>query len=198
MKNGKLSAIVLMACAFVMCLALAACGSAGSASSSSSDAAASSSSAAAASASSSSAAETSASESSSSSSEASASASSSSAAESYLSDEEKEAFKGSFTGDWKMVAMSDGQSVMRMKDADEEAQKKAEVTAAFNDDYSTEWSVMGEKRTGTWEPTGENTIIIHFDAIEGFDEVPAYTGTLEDGTLAVDEQGIVMLLEKAE
>jgi hypothetical protein len=96
-----------------------------------------------------------------------------------------------------MVALSDGETVMRVEDADEEAQKNAEVTATFKDDGSTKWSVMGDKRTGTWEPTGQNTIIIHFDAIEGFDEIPAYTGTLEDGTLAIDEQGIVMLLEKA-
>ena len=92
--------------------------------------------------------------------------------------------------------MSDGTDVFTVDSLDEDQQAQAEVTAVFGEDGRASFTIMGEERTGAWAPTGADTLIINFDPIEGFDEIPAYTGTLDDGTLAIDEDGLVMLLEK--
>lgn len=92
--------------------------------------------------------------------------------------------------------MSDGTDVVTMDMLDDETRASVESKVTFKDDGSMLFNSAGNELTGTWAPTGASTVILYFDATEEFPEIPNYTGTLDDGTLAIEEQGIVMLLEK--
>lgn len=192
-----------MIAVFVLCLGLVGCGGGAESSSSASE----SSSAASSSASSSEASSSSGAEASSSSSGESASSGSSSEAassqssESILDEEalaaaDNEEYKATFAGTWAMVAMSDGTEVLKVESLDESVRSQVESKLTFGEDGRISWLTAGKEITGTWAPTGATTVILYLDPIEGFDEVPPYTGTLDGETLAIDEEGLVMLLER--
>gem|GEM_PF-1637320 len=177
MKKSKMAVVLafMMAC----CLGLCACGGSSSTSSSAS--------------SSSSAANSSASESASSSSATEASSSSStSASSSSVADVDNAAF----VGEWKIVAMSDGTNVLRVEDADESQKANLNIVLSLNDDGTASFKNSRGTLTGAWFATGETSLTINFEPNDTFSSIPSYDAELDDGTLAIQENGLVMLLER--
>ena len=183
MKKSKMAVVLafMMAC----CLGLCACGGSSSTSSSASSSSNAANSSASESASSSSATE--ASSSSSTGASSNASASSSSAAD---------VDNAAFVGEWKIVAMSDGTNVLRVEDADESQKANLNIVLSLNDDGTASFKNSRGTLTGAWFATGETSLTINFEPNDTFSSIPSYDAELDDGTLAIQENGLVMLLER--
>lgn len=210
----KTQRALVLACMMAFCLALCACGNSAASSSSASESSAASSSTAASSSSSDSGSEASSSategESTTASTEASSSsadaadASSSSTAESSSSATESSSASANFSdpayvdfvGTWKLAGMSNGTDVFMVKDADQAVQDQVATSLVLNEDGSASIIQVDSEIKGTWTTTSNITIAIAFDFAEEFPDAEPYTGTLENGTLALQEGDLVMLLEK--
>lgn len=179
--------MMAMACMLALGLALAGCGDAGSGSPS-----AASESSAAPSTSSGQAASSSAAEASSAATQKPSSSASGDAAPSAAAETDRTPFVGT----WKMVAMSDGTDVLQLKNAAEETRENLNITFTLNEDGSAAYSNPLYELKGTWKALSDTVAKIEFEPTDEFGNVPAYEATLEDGTLAIQEDNLVMLLEK--
>ena len=102
-----------------------------------------------------------------------------------------------FSGTWQMVAMRDGEEVYRVEDVDASMRDQLDISLQLNPDGSLSFNNAGQALSGTWQSTSDATLAIQFDPTEEFEEIPLYTGTLEDGVLAIEEAGLVMMFERA-
>lgn len=132
----------------------------------------------------------------------SAAASSSSAASTSSSGEASEGAESGATidsadlvGNWEIVAMSDGTEVYTLKDADEETRKNIEMKLELNADGSMVLHNMGTDMKGTWSVPSASKVQLDFEDTADFVDI-SYTATLEDGVLAIEDGGLVMMMEK--
>ena len=91
--------------------------------------------------------------------------------------------------------MSDGTEVYTLDKVDEATRARVEIKLELNADGSLLFHNMGTDMKGTWSVTNDNKVQLDFEDTADFEDI-SYTATLEDGVLAIEDGGLVMMLEK--
>lgn len=95
-----------------------------------------------------------------------------------------------FLGTWTLSSIQEGGADVSADDIESMKKMNIVITATFNDDGTFNLDMMGDKVDGTFEVTDDNQIATSITTYEDM------TGTIENGTLILDDGASQLLFTK--